>query len=68
MKIPMFLAPWIVVRIPPEATKINILLFSSTLPPSPRMVSFDWNNLVDPFLPSSSPFQIMVKVNSKGIY
>jgi hypothetical protein len=40
----------------------SIPLSPSTLPPSPRMVSFDWNDLVEPHLPSSTPFQIM------GIY
>jgi hypothetical protein len=28
---------------------------SSTLPPSARMVSFDWNDLVEPCLPSYAP-------------
>jgi hypothetical protein len=46
----------------------GIPLSLSMLPPSPRMVSFDWNDLVEPHLPSSAPFQIMVKVNSMGIY
>jgi hypothetical protein len=32
------------------------------------MVSFDWNDLVEPHLPSSTPFQIRAKVNSKNIY
>ena len=32
------------------------------------MVSFDLNDLVEPHLPSSSPFQIRVEVNSKKIY
>jgi hypothetical protein len=32
------------------------------------MVSFDWNDLVEPHLPSSTPFQIRVEVNSKNIY
>jgi hypothetical protein len=32
--------------------------FPSTLHPSPRMVSFDWNDLVEPQIPSSTPFQI----------
>ena len=36
----------------------SILLSPSTLPPSPRVVSFDWNDLVEPRLPSSTPFQI----------
>jgi hypothetical protein len=43
-------------------------LSSSMLPPSPGMVSFDWNDLVESRLPSSTPFQIRVKVNSMGIY
>jgi hypothetical protein len=30
----------------------EISLTSSTPPPSPRMVSFDWNELVEPCLPS----------------
>jgi hypothetical protein len=32
------------------------------------MVSFDWNDLVEPHLPSSAPFQIRVEVNSTNIY
>jgi hypothetical protein len=32
------------------------------------MVSFDWNDLVEPHLPSSAPFQIRVEVNSNNIY
>jgi hypothetical protein len=32
------------------------------------MVSFDWNGLVEPRLPSSAPFQIRVEVNSTNIY
>jgi hypothetical protein len=31
-------------------------LFFSTLPPIPRMISFDWNDLVESHLPSSTPF------------
>jgi hypothetical protein len=46
----------------------GILLILSTHPPNPRMVSFDWNDLVEPRLPSSAPFQIRVKVNSTNIY
>ena len=34
----------------------RIPLSSSMLSPSPRVVSFDWNNLVEPGLPSSTPF------------
>jgi hypothetical protein len=37
----------------------------ATPPPSPRMVSFDWNDLAEPCLPSSAPLQIRVEVNSK---
>jgi hypothetical protein len=36
----------------------RITLSSSTLPPIPRVVSFDWNDLVEPRIPSSTPFQI----------
>jgi hypothetical protein len=32
------------------------------------MVSFDWNDLVEPHLPSSTSFQIRVEVNSTNIY
>jgi hypothetical protein len=46
----------------------RILLIPSTPPPSPRMVSFDWNDLVEPRLPYSAPFQIRVEVNSTNIY
>jgi hypothetical protein len=45
-----------------------ILLASSKPPPSPRIVSFDWNDLVEPRLPSSTPFQIRVEVNSTNMY
>jgi hypothetical protein len=34
----------------------GISLSPSTLPPSPSMVSFDWNDIVEPCLPSSTPF------------
>jgi hypothetical protein len=34
------------------------------LPLSSRMVSFDWNNLVEPLLPSPTPFQIRVEICS----
>jgi hypothetical protein len=37
------------------------------LPPSPGMVSFDWNDLVESHLPYSAPFEIRVKVNSTCI-
>jgi hypothetical protein len=48
--------------------KGGILLTLSTPPPSPRMVSFDWNDLFEPRLPSSTPFQIRVEFNSNNIY
>jgi hypothetical protein len=41
----------------------GILLIPSTPPPSPRMVSSDWNDLVEPRPLSSAPFQIRVEVN-----
>jgi hypothetical protein len=48
----------------------GIPISSSMLPPSLRMVSSDWNNIVEPRFPSSAPFQIMVLVESmlKGIH
>jgi len=46
----------------------GIPLTSSTPPPSPRMASFYWNDLVEPHLPSYTPFQISVEVNSKKNY
>jgi hypothetical protein len=46
----------------------GISLVPSTPPPSPKMVSFDWNDLVEPCLPSSATFQIRVEVNSTNIY
>jgi hypothetical protein len=45
----------------------GIPLSLSTLPLSSRMVSFDWNDLVETLLPSSTPFQIMFGINSLGI-
>jgi hypothetical protein len=46
----------------------GILIIPSTPPPSPKMVSFDWNDLVEPHLPSAAPFQIRVEVNSTNMY
>jgi hypothetical protein len=46
----------------------GIFLTSRTPPASPRMVSFDWNDLVEPSIPSYIPFKIRVEVNSKNIY
>jgi hypothetical protein len=45
----------------------GIMLTSSTTPPSPSMVYFYWNDLVEPPLPYFLPFQIRVEVNSKNI-
>jgi len=42
----------------------GIPLVLITPPSRPRMVSFDWNDLVEPRLPSSAPFLIRVEVNS----
>jgi hypothetical protein len=46
----------------------GISLTLSTPPPSLRMVSFDWNDLFEPCLPSFSPFHLRIEVNSKTIY
>ena len=46
----------------------GIPLIPSTPPPNPRMVSFDWNDIVEPRLPSYAPFQIRVEVNSTNNY
>jgi hypothetical protein len=46
----------------------GIFLSPSTPPPSLRMLSFDWNELVEPHLPYSAPFQIRVEINSTNIY
>jgi hypothetical protein len=48
--------------------KGGISLTSSKPPPSPRMVSFDWNDRVEPHIPSSAPFKIRVEVNSTNSY
>jgi hypothetical protein len=46
----------------------SIPITLSTPPPSPSMVSFDWNDLIEPLLPSFAPFQIRVEVNSIFFY
>jgi hypothetical protein len=46
----------------------GISLIPSTPTPSPRMVSFDWNDLFEPRLPSYVHFQIRVEDNSTNIY
>jgi hypothetical protein len=40
--------------VPSEQGSITLSL--STLPPSPKMVSFVWNDIVEPLLPPSAPF------------
>ena len=40
----------------------------SVPPPSHRNISFDWNSLVEPRLPSCIPFQIVVTFGSFNIY
>ena len=45
----------------------GIEIVSDQPPPSPRIVSFDWDSLVEPRLPSDAPFQIKVKVESYTI-
>jgi len=45
-----------------------IPLTSSMPPPSYKIVSFDWNNILEPLLPSFVPFQIRVEVYSFKIY
>jgi len=46
----------------------GIPLSSSMIPITPKMDLFDWNDLVEPRLPSSAPFQIMFRVNSIGVH
>ena len=46
----------------------GILISSKLPPPSSWSVSFDWDSLVEPRLPSIAPFQIRVKFNSKNFY
>jgi hypothetical protein len=43
----------------------GIPLASSTPAPRPMMVSFDWNDLVEPHLPSSAPFQTWMILGDK---
>jgi len=46
----------------------SIPVSSNVPPPSSRSVSFDWDSLVEPRLPSATPFQIKVRVNSINVY
>ena len=45
----------------------GISLVCSEPPPSTEVFSFDWNRLTKPRLPSSIPFQIIVKVCGKNV-
>ena len=45
----------------------GIELTSDEPPPSSWIASFDWDILVEPCLPSNSPFQIKVKVEPYSI-
>ena len=40
---------------------------STEPPPSTEVFSFDWNRLIEPRLPSSIPFQIIVKACGKNV-
>ena len=46
----------------------GILVYLNVPPPSSRSVSFDWDSVVESRLPSTTPFQIKVSVNSTNIY
>jgi len=46
----------------------GIPLSSNVPPPSSNSVSFNWDSLVKPHLPSIAPFQINARVNSTNIY
>jgi len=46
----------------------DLPLTSRMLPPSSRIVSFDWNNIVEPLLPAYASFQIRVEFYSYNIY
>jgi len=41
---------------------------STEPPPNTEAFSFDWNRLIEPRLPSSIPFQIIVKVGGRDIH
>ena len=46
----------------------GISLVSTEPPPSTEVFSFDWNRLTEPRLPSSIPFQIIVKASGRDIH
>ena len=41
---------------------------STEPPPSKEVFSFDWNRLAEPRLPSSIPFQIIVKICGRSVH
>ena len=52
-----------------ESSSIGGIPVSSNVPPpSSKSVSFDWDSLAEPRLPSAAPFQIKVRVNSTNVY
>jgi hypothetical protein len=46
----------------------GILPISTEPPPSTEVISFDWNRLMDPHLPSYLPFQIIMRSYDKKMY
>ena len=50
-----------------SSTPGGILPVSTEPPPSTEVFSFDWNKLTEPHLPSSIPFQIIVKACGKNV-
>ena len=41
---------------------------STEPPPSTEVFSFDWNRLIEPHLPSSIPFQIILNFGGRDIH
>ena len=50
-----------------SSTPGGISPVSTEPPPSTEVFSFDWNRLTEPRLPSSIPFQIIVKACGKNV-
>jgi hypothetical protein len=51
-----------------SSRQCGISPISSEPPPSIEVISFDWNRLMDPCLPSYLHFQIIVYICDKNIY
>ena len=51
-----------------SSTPGGISPISTEPPPSTEVFSFDWNRLIEPHLPSSIPFQIIVKLGGRDIH